>query len=138
MPSLDINYLAVAVSGVAAFMLGGLWYSPLLFANQWTKLGRFTPADIEAMKKSAGRSYAIGLFTQLLTALILAALISLTGAQTPAAGAGIGLLAWVGFVFTAGLMNTAFSGRSLGGFLIDTGYHLAYLAMMGAILGAWR
>ena len=32
------NYLAVLVSGVALFMLGGLWYSPVLFAKRWTAL----------------------------------------------------------------------------------------------------
>lgn len=30
----DVNYLAVLVSGVAIFALGGLWYSPALFAKQ--------------------------------------------------------------------------------------------------------
>jgi len=30
-----VNYLAVLVFGVVIFMLGGLWYSPLLFAKKW-------------------------------------------------------------------------------------------------------
>ena len=34
----DINYLAVVLAALSAFLLGGLWYSPLLFANKWAAL----------------------------------------------------------------------------------------------------
>jgi len=33
----SINWLAVLLSAVSAFVLGGLWYSPLLFAKRWMK-----------------------------------------------------------------------------------------------------
>ena len=29
------NYLAVLVAGLVIFLLGGLWYSPALFAKKW-------------------------------------------------------------------------------------------------------
>ena len=30
-----LNYLAVLVAGIVIFMIGGLWYSPVLFAKPW-------------------------------------------------------------------------------------------------------
>ena len=33
-----VNYLAVLVSGVVIFLLGGVWYSKLLFAKPWVAL----------------------------------------------------------------------------------------------------
>ena len=33
-----INYLAVLVAGIVIFVLGGLWYSPVLFARRWIAL----------------------------------------------------------------------------------------------------
>ena len=33
-----INYLAVLVAGIVIFVLGGLWYSPVLFAKRWIAL----------------------------------------------------------------------------------------------------
>ena len=30
-----VNWLAVGVGTVAAFMVGWLWYSPLLFGKKW-------------------------------------------------------------------------------------------------------
>ena len=38
MPVPHVNVLAVLVSGVAIFILGGLWYSPALFAKPWARL----------------------------------------------------------------------------------------------------
>ena len=40
-----INYLAVAVSALAYWALGALWYSPLLFARPFITLMRWTPED---------------------------------------------------------------------------------------------
>ena len=46
----DVNYLAVALAALSAFVLGGLWYSPLLFAKAWVRLNGFNE---EEMKKNA-------------------------------------------------------------------------------------
>ncbi len=32
---IEVSYLAVIVAALSAFLLGGLWYSPLLFAKPW-------------------------------------------------------------------------------------------------------
>ena len=31
----DVNYLAVLLAALSSFMIGGLWYSPLLFPKSW-------------------------------------------------------------------------------------------------------
>ena len=31
----EVNYLAVGAAALSAFLLGGLWYSPLVFAKPW-------------------------------------------------------------------------------------------------------
>ena len=33
----NVNWLAVIVGAVVAFLLGWLWYSPKLFGTQWAK-----------------------------------------------------------------------------------------------------
>ncbi len=33
----SINWLAVFVAGISAFVLGGVWYSPALFGKAWMK-----------------------------------------------------------------------------------------------------
>src|SRR5262245_11433222 len=43
-PMVHVNYLAVVVAAVAAFLLGWLWYSPLLFLKPWMRLRGLDPA----------------------------------------------------------------------------------------------
>ena len=33
-----VNYLAIVVAAIVIFILGGLWYSPMLFSRRWVKL----------------------------------------------------------------------------------------------------
>ena len=42
---LGIEYLAVLVAAVVAFVDGVVWYSPVLFGNEWVKSRGMTPGD---------------------------------------------------------------------------------------------
>ncbi|MEM6724525.1 MAG: DUF1761 domain-containing protein, partial [Bacteroidota bacterium] len=35
MENVSINYFAVLVAGFSMFLIGGLWYSPVLFGKAW-------------------------------------------------------------------------------------------------------
>jgi hypothetical protein len=50
----------------------------------------------------------------------------------------VGFLAALGFVVTTYGTTSLFSGTSLTLYLINVGYHVIGLVVMGAILGAWR
>jgi hypothetical protein len=50
----------------------------------------------------------------------------------------LGSLVWAVFAFTIGLTGNMFSDKPLSAFLLDTGYQLVYLNVMGGILAAWR
>ena len=43
-----VNYLAVLVSAIAIFILGGLWYSKALFAKTWIALMGITEEQMKA------------------------------------------------------------------------------------------
>jgi hypothetical protein len=60
------------------------------------------------------------------------------GAEDMQEGAGWGLHAWLGFAFPIGLTAWLYSDKKFATFAIDAGYQLAYLTVMGGILGAWR
>jgi uncharacterized protein YneF (UPF0154 family) len=138
MPPFHINYLAVVVSAVAAFALGGLWYSPLLFAKQWVKAHGFTEERIKEMQTSAGKAYAVSIVCQLLIALAIAVLVGYLHMTLWLQGFKLGLLIWAGFAFPLGLMATMFTDKRLTVFYIDTGYQLVYLLIMGSIVTVWQ
>jgi hypothetical protein len=137
MPSVDINWLAVAVAAVVTFLIGGLWYSPILFGKLWTRLHGYTDQQLEAMKQGAGKAYGLSFVAYLVMAGVMAVLVDWTGAAGAAEGACLGSTVWLGFAATIGLTATLFSNRSLGTWLLDAGYQLVYLVAQGIILAVW-
>lgn len=138
MPQLDVNWLAIIVAAIAAFALGALWYSNALFGRQWMAAHGHTPEKLAAMQSSMGKTYAFSFITYVITAMVIALLVGLTGGETLVGGIVIAVLAWLGFGFTIGLNSNLFSDKPASAFMIDAGYQLVYMVVMGAIIGAWR
>jgi hypothetical protein len=133
-----INYLAVVVATVAAFALGGVWYSPLLFAKLWVNAHGYTEEQVKAMQKSAGKAYGVSLVCQWLIALAIAVLVGYLHLDHLQQGLKLSLLVWLGFAFPLGLMANMFTEKRITVFFIDTGYQLVYLLIMGTIITAWQ
>jgi len=134
-----VNWIAVLVAAAVAFLLGGLWYSPLLFAKAWIRLHKITDEQMkEIQAKGAGKQYATAFASNFVVATVLSLLLGVTAADGVPDGLCLAGLCWVGFVGTTGLVNTIFSFRPLALFALDGAYQLVYFLVMGAILGAWR
>ena len=50
---MKIKYPAVIVATLAHFLLGGLWYSPLLFENKFIQLINWTPEQLRQVQTRA-------------------------------------------------------------------------------------
>jgi len=138
MPHVHINYLAVVVAAVAAFALGGIWYSPLLFAKLWVAAHGYSEEQVNAMQTSAGKAYGVSLVCQWLIALAIAVLVGYLHLERLGQGLKLSLLVWVGFALPLGLMANMFTEKRITVFYIDTGYQLVYLLIMGTIITAWQ
>jgi len=132
------NWLAIIVAAVVAFLIGGLWYSPLLFARQWMAAHAHSSEDVARMKADAPRAYGISFVAFLVMAFILQMVLNHVDAHTWQSGALWAAHLWLGFAVTIGLMANVYSGKRFSVFLIDAGYQLVYFLVMGAILGAWH
>ena len=69
-------------------------------------------------------------------AWVLAGIVGHLGQVTLRSGVISALFCWVGFVITTMLVNNSFAMRSRRLLLIDGGYWLVALTLMGAIIGA--
>ena len=127
-----INWWAVLVATVLAFILGGIWYGPV-FGKAWLDALGKTEDDIEP----SPTPFIISFFTAGLTAVVLAWLIHATGMTGLANGALLGLITGIGFIATAMASDSAFCGWSVKLFLIQSGYRVLYSILMGALLGWW-
>ena len=136
---MKINYPAVFVSALAYWMLGAVWYSPLLFERPFIALKGWTPEQLEAVR-AASHAGEIGaaLLVSLVTAYVLAHFVKFTGAEKAPSGMLAGFWLWLGFVATTNLSTVLFEGRPLGLYLINNGYHFVGLLGMGALLAVWR
>lgn len=138
MPQVHINYLAVVVAAALSFAIGGLWYSPLLFAKQWIKANGYSEEKVNEMQKGAAKAYAISILCHLLIALAIAVLVGYLHLSRCVQGLKLGALLWVGLALPLGLMANAFSDRRITAFGIDAGYQLVYLLIMGSLLTVWQ
>jgi hypothetical protein len=131
----SINYLAVLAAAVSTFVLGGLWYSPLLFGKAWMRANSFTDADLQTFSKA--RMFGWSFFFALVMALNLA--MFLAGPTTNVTwGVAAGGLAGLGWVAMAIAIIGVFENRSWTYILINGGYMTVAFVIMGAIIGAWR
>src|SRR5688572_33505508 len=93
-----INYLAVLVAALSTFILGGLWYSPLLFGKAWMRANNFAEDDLQTFSKA--RMFGWSFLFSLVMALNLAMFLS--GPTTNVTwGMAAGALAGFGWVALA-------------------------------------
>jgi hypothetical protein len=131
------SWLPVVVAGVVAWIIGALWYSPVLFAKAWVRAHGFTPERLEAMRARAGMAYGGSLVAFIVIAAVLKLFLNHLGADSLQDGVMWGFHAWLGFALPMGFIAYIYADKAIATFLIDAGYQLVYLVTMGAILGAW-
>lgn len=139
MPHVHVNYLAVLVAGLVIFLLGGLWYSPALFAKKWVALQGRTMDQMKADAAGANMPlmYLSAFIGGLITAWVMAMFLAHTGHYGWMQGAHLGALAWLGFAAPTSYATAMFSMKPKQLWLIDTLYNLVAFVLAGAILGAW-
>jgi hypothetical protein len=129
----QVNIIAVLVAALSSFMLGGLWYSKLLFGPTWQREAGDT--------RKPGEGHPAKIFgLSFLFAVAAAFAFALLVPPAPDAGKAFvqGLLVGVGLVAASFGINYQFANRSSLMWLIDGGYHSAQFAIYGLILGLWR
>lgn len=132
MPTLNVNLIAVLVGVVISMVVGFLWYSPMLFANQWMKLIGKTREQLGA----PGPAYALTIVFAALSSYVLGAIIGwATPIKTPLIGALLGLAVGAGLVATAFASMYLFEGRPGKLYLINAGYQVVVLVLMGLAHG---
>jgi hypothetical protein len=131
-----INYIAVLIAAAAGWAAGAVWYMTL--AKPWMAAVGTTPEKIAASKTRPGAAlpFVFAFAACAIMAWVLAGIVGHLGQVTLRNGVISGLFCWAGFVITTMIVNNSFAMRSRMLLLIDGGYWLVALALMGAIIGA--
>ncbi|HKY87933.1 MAG TPA: DUF1761 domain-containing protein [Pseudorhodoplanes sp.] len=135
----NVNYLAVLVAAVAAWIVGGVWYT--ILSKPWMAAQGKTMEECKAEQAAKGASaflpFVLVFISDLIMAVMLYGVMVHVGPFTIRSGLISGALIWFGFVVTAISANYAFQGRKPMLTVIDSGHWLTVLLVIGAILGAF-
>jgi len=129
-----VNWLAVLVAGISAFVLGGVWYSPALFGKAWMTENNMTVDDVKKGNKAKifGWSFVLSLVMAANLGMFISTPdMNLTQGITYGALTGLWIFCGIAIV---GL----FEHKSARYIFINGGYMIVALTLMGAIIGIWR
>jgi len=130
----EVNWIAVVVATIAAFLLGGAWYSKKMFGRKWMQEIGLTDESID--QSHMARTFGTTFVLQFIAATALAVFLGSDSSWSSGlrSGALIGLL-WIA---TAYGITYLFEQRSMRLFFINAGYYVVLFSIMGAVLGGWR
>jgi len=142
MQTVPINYLAVVVAAAASMIIGSLWYGPI-FGKIWMQLAGITPEQKEAAKaRGMAKIFIIAFVGSLVMSNVLAHSLVFASAYYKIGGMQAGLMTgfwnWLGFVAPVILGSVLWEGKPWKLWVLNNGYYLIALLVMGMILALWR
>ena len=129
----QMNWIAVLGAALAGFVIGGLWYGPLL-GKAWQRENGLTDEALKSVNMA--RIFGLTFGLNLLASFILGHVMATYGHPKLGVAAMIGFGIGLGFVATSVGVNYLFARKSLKLFLIDGGYWTVVYTVMGAVFGA--
>src|SRR6202140_5536125 len=129
-----INFLAVLIAAVVAWLVSAGWYMSLGKIYQAAQ-GKTPEQCKEEMKKpGAFLPFLYAFIGNLVIAWMLAGVLGHLGQVTLKNGVITGAFLWFGFILPTMVVNFCFSGRDKRLLLIDLGNWLIALVVMGAVI----
>lgn len=127
--SIDINFFAFALSGIAAFALGLLWYHPKILGVRYS--------EVRGIREKASTRSPLPLiasfFLWILSACFYAFLAQFLGINSAAGYFCLSCLLWVAFSMPPTLMSSLYTGYSFEAMAIDTSYQLGGYYLFAAV-----
>ena len=138
---MTLNYLAIVVAAVAAWLSGAVWYTAL--SKYWLAAQGMTVEQAKAKHAAvkgtaaAWAPFVLVFIAELIIAYVLAGLLGHLGTWSVRGGIIAAAIVWFGFVLTTIVGNYAFHQRSYTLMAIDAGGWLVAFVIIGAIVGGW-
>ena len=157
---MEFNFLAILVAAIVPLIIGFIWYNPSIFGTAWARAAEMTE------EKMKGGNMAVIFIVSLLLSVLLAfmtqmlvvhemGVMGMTEGQLEGETVKAFLAEWEGkyrsfkhgalhgamsgifFVLPVLGINALFERKGWKYILINTGYWVVTLGVMGAIIGGW-
>ncbi len=160
---MEMNFLAILVAAVSALVVGFIWYNPKVFGTAWMKAASITEEQIRG--GNMAKIFGLALLFAFMLAFIMPTIvihqmgaISLTGGDPAKAlpsyatfmadygdayrtfkhGALHGFIAGIFIALPILGTNALFERKSAKYILVNSGYWIVTLTIMGAIICGWK
>ena len=131
-----LNYPAIITAAIAGFLFEAGWYSA--FYKLWLEgIGR-TDEWLKQNSPNRALQFLIALVCTAVVAGAVSCVIQTTGRQTLLRGIWVGALLGLGLVLPIFGLEYIFEVRTIELLLINAGFWIVGMMLMGAIVGAWK
>lgn len=134
MPEVYISVVGVLIAGIANMVIGMIWYAPPVFGTIWRKL---SGVNEKSMQKNMAKMYVFGFIAALISSYVLAHVVGYVNATSMGQGVQAGFWMWLGFVAPITAASVLYEGKPIKLYLLNNGFQLVALSIMGAILALW-
>lgn len=137
----ELNWLAIAVAFVAAFVAGAIWFGPKTFFPLWWRAMGKDPKNMK-ITGNMGVIFGSTAVAALVESVTVASVIHFVALSNPNFGALdgglVGLLLGTGLAAASSLSHRLFAGQNFKVWAIEVSSDVVNLTIMGFIIGAWR
>ncbi len=132
------NWWANIVAAVACFVFEAIWY--IVFLDRWlVGIGRSRAWLLNTVDRvPEWQQYLTAFAAAVVMAAAISCVVQLTGPQTAYRGMRVATALWMGFNITVWATEYIFEVRPWSLFLINAGFWLVGMNLMGLIVGAWK
>lgn len=136
-----VNWLAIIVAAIANMAIGYAWYSDMLFGKQYRKLMGVSESAAKPKGDFMVKMMVIGTIGALFMAFVLAHAETFAGSYLGTSGVMLGLQTgfwnWLGFMVPIMLASYLYEKRPVSLVIINSGYWLVAMLVMGVIIALW-
>ena len=115
---MDVNYTLVFVATIVQFVLGALWYSPLLFGKMWMQIMECTnlsKEELKRMQKEMMPFYTLQFFLAFITTFTLAHFLAVGKIADPSYSPYmVAFWIWFGFLAPTGISSVVWANTKKG------------------------
>jgi hypothetical protein len=128
----QVSWLGVIIGAAIYFVLGALWYSPVLFAKPWQAAIGWDPSRTPPQMNPM--TYVLPALMYLAAGVAMAIIAAAIGVETVTDGLILGLVTGLGFALPMVGVEATFDPNKpqpMTWFLITVAYHLIGFAILG-------
>ena len=137
----ELNWLAIVLAWIAAFIAGAIWFGPKTFFPVWWRAMGKDPNNME-VTGNMGVIFGGTAVAAFVEAVAVASVIHFVALASSSFGmwdgAGVGLLLGVGLAAASSLSHRLFAGHGFKVWAIEVSSDVVNLTIMGLIIGVWQ